>query len=82
MAHGVHHQAYAGVYFYPRAQLGYMTFYCTAALVHCGGRDDRSLLERVGHRRAVDFAFITAAGPVVPFGVDKDDLSLRKRQRA
>src|SRR5882757_367431 len=43
---------------------------------------NRGLLERVGHWRAVDLAFVTAAGPVVPLGVDKDELSLRKRQRA
>src|SRR5690242_5287138 len=42
---------------------------------------NRGLLERVGHRRTVDLAFVTAAGPVVPLGVDKDELSLRKRQR-
>src|ERR1700724_700985 len=43
---------------------------------------DRGLLERVGHRRAVDLAFVTAAGPVVPLRIDKDELSLRKRQPA
>src|SRR5438034_4335627 len=43
---------------------------------------NRALLERVGHRRTVDFAFVTAAGPVVPLRIDKDELSLRKRQRA
>src|SRR5712664_4271507 len=43
---------------------------------------NRGLLERVGHRRTVDVAFVTAAGPVVPLRVDKDELSLRKRQRA
>src|SRR3981189_708196 len=43
---------------------------------------NRGLLERVGHRRAVDLAFVTAAGPVVPLRIDKDELSLRKRQRA
>src|SRR5258707_6215337 len=43
---------------------------------------NRGLLERVGHRRTVDLAFVTAAGPVVPLRVDKDELSLRKRQRA
>src|ERR1700757_2901206 len=43
---------------------------------------DRGLLERVGHRRAVDLAFVTAAGPVVPLRIDKDELSLWKRQRA
>src|ERR1700686_1872721 len=45
-------------------------------------RRNRGLLESVGHRRAVDLAFVTAAGPVVPLRVDKDELSLRKRQRA
>src|SRR6185436_4529135 len=45
-------------------------------------RPNRSLLERVRHRRTVDLAFVTAAGPVVPLRVDKDELSLRKRQRA
>src|SRR5580692_11120899 len=45
-------------------------------------RPNRGLLERVGHRRAVDLAFVTAAGPVVPLRIDKDELSLRKRQRA
>src|SRR5216683_1529797 len=44
-------------------------------------RGNRALLERVGHRRAVDLAFVTAAGPVVPLRVDEDELSLRKRQR-
>src|ERR1700688_2631319 len=29
-------------------------------------RGNRGLLERVGHRRIVDLAFVTAAGPVVP----------------
>src|SRR6476660_8429393 len=43
---------------------------------------NRALLEWVGHRRTVDLAFITAAGPVVPLRIDKDELSLRKRQRA
>src|SRR5712672_2347304 len=43
---------------------------------------NRGLLEWLGHRRAVDLAFVAAAGPVVPLGVDKDELSLRKRQRA
>src|SRR5260370_31270174 len=43
---------------------------------------NRGLLERVGHRRTVDLAFVTVAGPVVPLRVDKDELSLRKRQRA
>src|SRR6266478_9269169 len=43
---------------------------------------NRALLERVGHRRTVDLAFVTAAGPVVPLRIDKDELSLRKRQRA
>src|SRR5712675_2853334 len=43
---------------------------------------NRGLLERVGHRRTVDVVFVTAAGPVVPLRVDKDELSLRKRQRA
>src|SRR6202023_2992038 len=42
---------------------------------------DRGLLERVGHRRAVDLTFVTAAGPVIPLRIDKDELSLRKRQR-
>src|SRR6202023_982970 len=45
-------------------------------------RGNRALLERVGHRRTVDLAFVTAAGPVVPLRIDKDELSLRKRQRA
>src|SRR6476659_10410440 len=43
---------------------------------------NRGLLERVGHRRTVDLAFVTAAGPVVPLRIDKDELSLRKRQSA
>src|SRR3977135_304955 len=43
---------------------------------------NRGLLERVGHRRTVDLAFVAAAGPVVPLRIDKDELSLRKRQRA
>src|SRR5437899_12194355 len=46
------------------------------------GRSNRGLLERVGHWRTVDLAFVTAAGPVVPLRIDKDELSLRKRQRA
>src|SRR6202051_3287981 len=45
-------------------------------------RRNRGLLESVGHRRAVDLAFVAAAGPVVPLRVDKDELSLLKRQRA
>ena len=45
-------------------------------------RDNRALLERIGHRRTVDLAFKTAAGPVVPLRIDEDELSLRKRQRA
>src|SRR5580700_2034243 len=45
-------------------------------------RGNRALLERVGHRRTVDLAFVTAAGPVVPLRIDEDELSLRKRQRA
>src|SRR5258708_31518781 len=43
---------------------------------------NRGLLERVGHRRTVNIAFVTVAGPVVPLRVDKDELSLRKRQCA
>src|ERR1700755_2451607 len=43
---------------------------------------NRGLLERVGHRRTVDLAFVAASGPVVPLRIDKDELSLRKRQRA
>src|SRR3984893_12519190 len=43
---------------------------------------NRGLLERVGHRGPVNIAFVTVAGPVVPLRVDKDELSLRKRQRA
>src|SRR5882724_3849548 len=43
---------------------------------------NRGLLERVRHRRTVDLAFVTAAGPVVPLRIDKDELSLRKRQGA
>src|SRR6202040_924867 len=43
---------------------------------------NRGLLERVGHRRTVDLAFVTAAGPVIPLRIDKDELSLRKRQCA
>src|SRR6202158_1685651 len=45
-------------------------------------RRNRALLERVGQRRTVDLGFVTAAGPVVPLRIDKDELSLRKRQRA
>src|SRR5712671_204203 len=45
-------------------------------------RGNRGLLERVGHRRSVDLAFVTTAGPIVPLRIDKDELSLRKRQRA
>src|ERR1700757_2721368 len=43
---------------------------------------NRALLDRVGHRRTVDLAFVAAAGPVVPLRIDKDELSLRKRRRA
>src|SRR6202049_1678874 len=43
---------------------------------------NRALLELVGHRRTVDLTFVTATGPVIPLGIDKDELSLRKRQRA
>src|SRR6202047_1295140 len=43
---------------------------------------NRALLELVGHRRTVDLTFVTAAGPVVPLRIDKDELSLRKRERA
>src|ERR1700676_2976744 len=42
---------------------------------------NRGLLEQVGHRRTVSIAFVTVTGPVVPFRVDKDELSLRKGQR-
>src|SRR6202162_1691456 len=42
---------------------------------------NRALLEWVGHRRTVDLTFVTAAGPVIPLRIDKDELSLRKRQR-
>src|ERR1700720_1419137 len=45
-------------------------------------RGNRALLERVGHRRTVGLAFVTAAGPVVPLRIDEDELSLRKRRRA
>src|SRR5271167_1798908 len=43
---------------------------------------NRGLLERVGHRRTVDLAFVPIAGPVVPLRINKDELSLWKRQRA
>src|SRR5580693_10443572 len=43
---------------------------------------NRGLLERVRHRRTVDLAFVPAAGPIVPLRIDKDELSLGKRQRA
>src|ERR1700730_3276759 len=43
---------------------------------------NRPLLERRGHRRTVALVFVTAAGPVVPLRVDKDKLSLWKRERA
>src|SRR5271170_7855412 len=36
-------------------------------------RGNHGLLERVGHRRTLDLAFVTAAGPVVPLGIDKDE---------
>src|SRR5713101_8380563 len=45
-------------------------------------RGNRGLLERIGHRRTVDLAFVAAACPVIPLRIDKDELSLRKRQRA
>src|SRR5580700_6744836 len=45
-------------------------------------RENRALLERIGHRRTVDLAFVTAAGPVVPLRIDKGELSLRKRHHA
>src|SRR5271155_408692 len=41
-----------------------------------------ALLEWVGQRRTLDIAFETAAGPVVPLGIDEYELSPRKRQRA
>src|SRR6202035_2273335 len=40
---------------------------------------NRCLLERVGHWRTVDLAFVTAAGPVVPLRIDKDEQSVWKR---
>src|SRR5258708_23689579 len=43
---------------------------------------NRALLELVGYRRTVDLTFVTAAGPVIPLRIDKDELSLLKRQRA
>src|SRR6202048_850357 len=43
---------------------------------------NRALLQPVGHRRTVVLAFVTAAGPVIPLRIDKNELSLRKRQRA
>src|ERR1700752_4892450 len=43
---------------------------------------NRALLELVGNRRTVALTFVTPAGPVVPLRIDKDELSLRKRQRA
>src|SRR3984893_8889659 len=48
------------------------------ALLSC---PNRGLLERAGHRRTIDLAFITSAGPVDSLCIDKDELSLRKRQR-
>src|SRR5260370_14187307 len=45
-------------------------------------RGNRGLLERVRHGRTVDLAFVTAAGPVVPLRIDKDESRLRRRQRA
>src|SRR5260221_10023904 len=42
---------------------------------------DRGLLERVRHRRTVDLAFVTAAGPIVPLRIDQDELCLLKRYR-
>src|SRR5271156_6377465 len=44
-------------------------------------RDNRALLERIGHRRTVDLAFVTAAGPVIPLRINKEKLRLRKRPR-
>src|SRR6202043_554917 len=44
--------------------------------------NNEGLLEWVGHWRTIDLAFVTATGPVVPLRIDKDELSLRKRQRA
>src|SRR5882757_8280608 len=43
---------------------------------------NRALLEPIGHGRTVDLTFVTAAGPVVPLRIDKNELSLRKCQRA
>src|SRR6266404_6296072 len=43
---------------------------------------NRGLLERVWHGRTVDLALVAASGPVVPLRIDKDELSLWKRQRA
>src|ERR1700756_5144560 len=45
-------------------------------------RGNRGLLERIGHRRTVDLAFVPAAGPVVPLRIDKDELSPRKHRSA
>src|ERR1700752_5087342 len=45
-------------------------------------RDNRGLLERIGHWRSVDLPFKTAAGPVVPLRIGEDELSLWKPQRA
>src|SRR5580704_7753134 len=55
---------------------------CDLPTVQQASRGNRGLLERVGHRQTVDLAFVTAAGPVVPLRIDKDELSVRKRQRA
>src|SRR5882762_8991068 len=43
---------------------------------------NRALLEPIGHGRTVDLTFVAAAGPVVPLRIDKNELSLRKCQRA
>src|ERR1700730_3497095 len=45
-------------------------------------RPNRALLERVGHRRTVDLTFVTAAGPVVPLRINKDEVSARKHEPA
>src|ERR1700730_9142449 len=47
------------------------------ALLSC---PNRGLLERVGHRRTIDLAFVTSDGPVVPLCIDKAELSLRNRR--
>src|SRR5271170_2838237 len=75
-----------------RSNVAHTAGYFAALLHEPGSVGDRrqvlpscsncALLEWVGQRRTLDLAFETAAGPVVPLGIDEYELSPRKRQRA